>query len=438
MTLSSDDPWSERFSSIQNPDEIRQRVAKPPVSVGGMADWQPKEAGHHIESALKAVFYPSEQCIDILMQWVAAARVHCAEMYGNRRAFIERVYQSQPPLREFYFPMCLTGLAGTGKSALQEAFKRLMPQIDTVKTDDGTEFPLTSHRAITVHSASSPRDILVQLAQREGANRPLSGLVRKQAYRDGWALLLLDEFQFATQSNSASTRIAQMLMTACYVGIPTVYIANFSMMHKLKARNQEEQHRLLGRVRELSPESSGSVDWRTLLRWYRGVAPDIFSFSPDADAERIHHLTGGVKRAVVALMRIAFEKEFLDSGAVTLASLEQAYNSSGYASYRADIESLAKLSGAFRQKRKDLWCPIAGAEPNFESQWAQQRQSKVDEKALYASLTSDERKVLDAAVSKASKGTGKKPKKASVHPIRRGPDDAATLLKNLEMFNSKQ
>ncbi|MDN8115630.1 hypothetical protein [Burkholderia vietnamiensis] len=109
-----------------------------------------------------------------------------------------------------------------------------------------------------------------------------------------------------------------------------------------------------------------------------------------------------------------------------------------YASYRADIESLAKLSGAFRQKRKDLWCPIAGAEPNFESQWAQQRQSKVDEKALYASLTSDERKVLDAAVSKASKGTGKKPKKASVHPIRRGPDDAATLLKNLEMFNSKQ
>ncbi|BEH21231.1 P-loop NTPase family protein [Burkholderia pseudomallei] len=437
MTFSSDDPWSERFSSILNPDEIRRRVVKPPVPVTGMANWQPKEAAHHIESALRAVFYPSEQCIDILMQWVAAARVHCAEMYGSRRAFIERVYQSQPPLPEFYFPLCLTGLAGTGKSALQEAFKRLAPQIDTVNTDDGTTFQLTSHRAITVRASSSPRDILFQLAQRDGPNRLLSGLVRKQAYRDGWALLLLDEFQFATQSSSASTRIAQMLMTACYVGIPTVYIANFSMLHKLKARNQEEQHRLLGRVRVLSPESNGSADWKTLLRWYREVAPDIFSFSPDADAERIHHLTGGVKRAVVALMRTAFEMEFSASGAVTLASLEQAYNSSGYAPYRADIESLAKLSGAFRQKRKDLWCPIAGVEANLESQWVQQRQSKVDKKALHASLTADERKVLDA-VSIASKGTGKKPKKASVHPIRRGPDDAATLLKNLEMLDSKR
>lgn len=438
MTFSSDDPWSERFNAILNPDEIRQRVEKPPVPVEGMADWQAKEAGYHIEAALNAVFYPSGQCIDILMQWVAAARVHCAEMYGSRRAFIERVYQSQPPLRDFYFPMCLTGLAGTGKSALQEAFKRLMPQTDTVKTDDGTEFPLVSHRAITVRSASSPSDILVQMAQRDGTNRLLSGLVRKQAYRDGWALVLLDEFQFATQSSSASTRIAQMLMTACYVGIPTAYIANFSMLHKLKARNQEEQHRLLGHVRVLSPESSDSADWRTLLRWYRDVAPGIFSFSPDADAERIHQLTGGVKRAVVALMRIAFEREFAAPGVVTLASLEQAYNSSGYAAYRADVESLAKLFGAFKQQRKDLWCPIAGVESNLEAQWAQQRQSKVDEKALHASLTADERKALDA-VSKASKAVGKKSKKASVHLIRRRePDDAATLLKNLEMLDSKQ
>ncbi|MFX1737137.1 hypothetical protein PXJ20_21035 [Paraburkholderia sp. A1RI_3L] len=438
MTFESGDPWSERFNAILNPDEIRQRVEKPPVSVAGMDDWQPKEAGHRIEAALNTVFYPSEQCIDILMEWVAAARVHCAEMYGSRRAFIERVYQSQPPLREFYFPMCLTGLAGTGKSALQEAFKRLMPQTDTVKTDDGTVFQLVSHRAITVRSASSPGDIMVQLAQQDGTYRLLSGRVRKQAYRDGWALLLLDEFQFATQSSSASTRIAQMLMTACYVGVPTVYIANFSMLHKLKARSQEEQHRLLRQVRELSPESSGSVDWRTVLRWYRDVAPDVFLFSPDVDAERIHQLTGGVKRAVIALMRIAFEREFAASGTVTLASLEWAYNSSGYASYRADVESLAKLFGAFRQQRKDLWCPIAGVEPNLEAQWAQQRQSKVDEKALRASLTADERKALNA-VSKASKGSGKKSKKASVHPIRRrGQDDAATLLKNLEMLDSKQ
>ncbi|RAS19390.1 hypothetical protein BX591_14354 [Paraburkholderia bryophila] len=89
------------------------------------------------------------------------------------------------------------------------------------------------------------------------------------------------------------------------------------------------------------------------------------------------------------------------------------------------------------KKRKDLWCPIVGVESHLESQSAQQRQSKVDEQALKASLTESERKAL-GSLSKVPKVGGKKPRKAQVFSIRREPDDAATLLKNLELLDSKR
>ena len=423
--------WAERFTSLVNREEIRRRAAVQPAAISGWDTLSKVDAGRLIAAELTKVFYPTEQCVDILFEWVSDARAHCVEMYGSEHTFIERIYLPEPPLPQFCFPICLTGLAGTGKSTLCGALKRLMPEPGQVETADGDVFPFTSYQSITIQSASSPSDVLVKLTNQNGPKRLLSGLVRKRAYRDGWALLLLDEFQFATQSSSASTRITQMLMETCYIGIPVVYVANFSMLHKLMSRNQEDQHRLLGKVRILRPESSESDDWQTLLRWYRDVAPEVFAFDPDADAEGIHHLTMGVKRSVVTLLRIAFERAFSASGVVTLGGMEDASRSAEFAPYRKDVEAMLALHGAFRNKRKDLWCPVDGVEIDTEKQRAHQRQKQVDDKALYASLSMAERKAVDE-LKKLPKRNARKPGKAKVVPMHSSLSEADMLREGMK------
>lgn len=432
-----ENPWRDRFAPLLRRDEIRKRAELHPIPLSGFEGMSPLEAGIAIKNALEKMFYPSEQCLDILLEWVTAASAHCAEVYRGHRAFLEGVYLPQPPLPEFRFPLCLTGLAGTGKSALHKALGRIMPPLGTVTAEDGSVFPLESHRAITVRASSTPRDILVMLARREGAVRTLSNMVRKQAYRDGWAFLCLDEFQFATQSELANTRIVQMLMAMCYVGIPAAFIANFSMLHKLNSRNQEDIHRLLGNVRILQPESCNSADWRTLLRWQRDVAPQVFAFDPDGDAEALHHLSGGVKRAVATLLKIAFVNACSTGRTVNVSALEKAYKTADYAPFRTDIESLQKLYGTYRDSRKDLWCPIDGVlNAEEEQDWKRQRQQRSDENALEASMTVQERRAL-AELSKEKEVSKVKPQKTKVALIAKEKTVAEQLQDNLTWFQTK-
>jgi len=429
--------WVSRFAGLTNPEKIRERVEMRPVPIPNIRDMSPPEANERIEYALRQVFYPNEQCLDILQRWMRLAIAHSLEMYGTPRDFVEGVYQREPPLPKFCFPWCLTGLAGVGKSALLSALARLMPQPSTVTAVDGTEFPLVSYRAITVRACSTSRDILTQFAQREGSVRLLSEFLRRIAYRDGWALVLQDEFQFATQSENSSTRVTQMILAMCYIGVPAIYVANYSLLHRLNSRNQEERHRLLGKVDELHPDARTSADWRVLLRWYRDVAPDVFTYDPEGDAEAIHNLTAAVKRHVVVLLGIGFAMAFSNGGVVDYSVLEKAYKSRAYATFRDDVEALAKLYGAFRNTRKDLWSPLnAVVNPSEDLRGEQERQRRADAKALADSLTVAERKALTTLSKKAVASSGK-PSEAKVASTRIKKSDAERLRENNSWFSDK-
>ncbi|WP_421376308.1 hypothetical protein ACOCG7_00485 [Paraburkholderia sp. DD10] len=430
-------PWVNRFTALMNLEVIRDRVEVRPEPIPNLGNMAQLEACERVEKALQRVFYPSTQCLGFLLQWVRIAWAHSLEMYENHRVFVQGVYQHESPLPEFCFPWCLTGLAGTGKSALLSALSRLMPQPSTVIASDGTEFPLVSYRAITVRACSTPRDILTQFAQREKSARLLSEFLRRLAYRDGWALVLQDEFQFATQSEKASTRVTQMILAMCYIGVPAIYIANYSLLHKLNARNQEERHRLLGKVKKLHPDAHTSEDWRILLSWYRDIAPDVFTFDPESDAEAIHILTAGVKRHVASLLGIGFSLAFSKGGVVDYSVLEKAYQSQGYATFRDDVEALPKLYGAFRNSRKDLWCPIdAVVNPSEDVYWQRQRQTRADNKALDDSMTVNERNAL-AGLSKKPVASCIKRSEAKVALMRTKKADAERLRENNSWFSDK-
>ncbi|MGT2472778.1 ATP-binding protein [Paraburkholderia terrae] len=430
-------PWVSRFTALMNLDVIRTRVELRPEPIRNIRGMPMLEACQCVKKAIERMFYPSAQCLGILLEWLSVARAHSLEMYENQRVFLQGVYQHESPLPEFFLPWCLTGLAGVGKSTLVRALARLVPEPATLIADDGTQFPLVSYRAITVRASSTSRDILTQFAQCEGKVRDLTARLRRMAYRDGWGLVLQDEFQFATQSENASTRVAQMILAMCYIGVPPIYAANFSLLHKLNSRSQEERHRLLGQVHILLPDDRDSDDWRTLLKRYRDVAPDVFTFDPNGDAAAIHTLTAAVKRHVVELLTIGLAFALAEGTTVDYSTLEKAYKSRAYATFRDDVEALAKLYGPFRNRRKDLWCPIDGVvTPTVDRHLQQQRQMRADEKALDSSMTVKERKVR-AALSEKPTTSGVKPNKATVASIRAKKADAERLRENNAWFSEK-
>ena len=362
---------------------------------------------------------------------------HCRNHYHGLREFVATVYGEDVPFPVFSFPICLTGLAGTGKSHLLKALSRLMPPDTTVRTEDGTNFQLKSHRVLTVQAKGSATDILVALTGQKSGTSTLTGIARKQAYRDGWALLAVDEMQFLTQSDKANTRLVQLLMLVGYVGIPAVYISNFSMLHKLLRRNQEDRQRLLSNLWGLFPEQPQNKDWVEMLKWHKSVAPDVFVFDAEADAEAIHQLTGGINRAENRLLEIAFHRAMENRQPVGLRELEAAYRSRGYAGYKADIELLAKLpfSPSLQKAHKDLWCPF-GLQPRStaEETFSERRQVNVGDAAIKASLTADERAALKELSAPSPSGTKHKRKTPKVVSIDKTKSLAEQLKEDSTWF----
>jgi energy-coupling factor transporter ATP-binding protein EcfA2 len=388
----------------------------------------PTQASREFKKRLEEVFYPSAQCLEILSEWMGLALGHCQSNYHGLRAFSAVVYDEDVPFPAFSFPMCLTGLAGTGKSQLLKALNRLMPPDTTFMAEDKTKFRLESHRVLTVQAKGSATDILVALTGQKSGTRELTRIARKMAYRDGWALLGVDEFQFLTQSDKANTRLVQLLMLIGYVGIPVIYISNFSMLHKLLRRNQEDRQRLLGNIWGLFPEQPNSSDWSGMLEWHKCIAPDVFEFDAEADAEAIHQLTGGINRAENKLLEVAFRRAMESGRAVCLRELEAAYKSRDYAVYRADIELLARLpfSAALQKANKDLWCPFEMAPCSAtEEVFSVKRQERVGHAAIEASLNAAERSALKVLAKPLT------PKKQQKHPKVVSIDKKKSLAEQL-------
>ncbi len=435
MTALTENPWVERFIPLLNRDEIKRKVEVRPRLFADYWQLSPVEATKELEKRLREIFFPSQQCIEILHEWVGLALEHCRNQYRGQKEFLAALYEKEVPLPDFNFPMCLTGLAGSGKSQLLKALGRLMPESAFFTGIDNTNFRLESHRVLTVKVKGSATAILQSLTGQNGGMLELTNVARKQSYRVGWAFLGIDEFQFLTQSDKANTKLVQVLMSVCYLGIPVVYAANFSMLHKLIRRNQEDRQRLLGNVWGLFPESPTSGDWVAMLEWHKSIAPQVFEFDAVADAQAIHQLTGGINRAENKLLAVAFRRALEHDRAVGLPELETAYKSRDYAVYRTDIELLSKLpfSTVLQKANKDLWCPIDIA-PRFDSEevFSARRQERVNEAAIEASLNAAERNAFKAR----TKPSSPKQKTSKVVSIDKKKSPAERLMEDSRWFEN--
>lgn len=439
MTNEFVNPWAARFVPLLDAEEIFRRAQVTPPALQNLNAKPLEVACKELEDALGKVFYPTTQCVKHLTKWAGQAYAHCLIYYPSRHDFLAGVYNTTkvPLLPEFSCPTCLTGYAGIGKSQVLMAFQRIQPPPDSIYIDDNhSRFPLNASWIRQLKNCKSPLQLPAFLSGLQASGKSTLDRARRRAFRDGVAFLGVDEFQFATQSSSANALVTQMLFSAGHVGLPFVFAANFSLVHKLQKRPQEDRQRLLSDPTVLWPDRPESDDRIKTLESYRAISPEILIFDPTNDSHGIYLYSAGIKRLETILIvegyRIARERRGKNA-TVGLTEIEEAYYSTAFTSNRRDVEDIARQSiqNSKISGRDDIWCPFDLPKPTQLSQstaFSEQRAERVAEAAIHDSLTKSEREAFESLSKPAKKKEGR------VVKIRtKGASTADDLKKNAQL-----
>lgn len=427
-------PWISRFAEGITDQDIVERVRTQPRALHGLKSLSEHDAARQLERALKEVFVPTAQIVALLRSLYAAARAYSVEAYPTMNAYLSGIYSvgSREPWQS---ATCITGLAGVGKSAVFKALFRLMPKAFEVDVTGHSNLSARSLERLIMPPGLTSLASLLRETEHGSEVLAKNALTAKAVYRDGVALIGIDELQGVAAASSANTRAAAAILEVASLGPPVFYIANYSLVYKFLGRPQPEQHRLLPRPVVVHVDPPGSDCWLATLEGYRSVAPDVLCFHPAVDGDKIHRLTAGIKRSVIALSVVAYRMvRSRGQHKVGVDELHDAYKSVEYTVYRTDVEALTRLAVEGRlSKRKDLECPFPQEARRANVVVAQQAvedfERRLDEQHLTSSMTVQERQDFARLQPQPPQTTP-----ARVVGIRRKKPTAESLLAAQEAF----
>jgi hypothetical protein len=313
------------------------------------------------------------------------------------------------------FPaICFTGLAGVGKSRILTALGHLLRYQDpTFQPVSGVEIELQAYLHIPVKSGKSSTAIfekiyanLISDGRERTMLRKAASVVQTEAFRRGLILVSIDELQHLTLSASANTLVTGVLLSILESGIPFIYGCNYSLVHRLILRNQEDQDRLLRAIVEQRPEPVGSLDWSRIVDTMLGVAPDAFRLTSKSQGELLADLSLCVPRMLRDLLLIGYRRaRGAGRNFATADDIQRAYQSVEFSSMRNNIEEIRRQRVIGTIKRVDLVMPSELVD-RIEERESQERERQLDKlrsrSILAGSLTVPERKGVQIAVSSSN------------------------------------
>lgn len=430
-------PWTDRYLPLLNQDYIKKQATLQPEPLGNLYEINPELACRRLKEGLQGTFYPTKQCVKILKRLAGISYAHAVETYPSRQAFISKLYTEDQELTGFAMPICLTGLAGIGKSEILKAFKRITGQSAFFKIDPHhPPFEVKGPTLLTLRTLSTPIQIAKSLFEVDIRANTLASQCQKKAYRDGIPFFMIDEAQFATSSSTANARITQILLSLSYIQIPFIFSANYSLLNRLLLRPEEDRQRLVSDIIFLEPDAWSSECWSKTLQALIDVAPDVLKISPINDAKNLHTWTAGRKRALVDLITLAFRMQYAHQGKVDIRALETAYRSVEFTDYRNDSETIANQSmfNNPSQRRKELSSPIPifklNGNPSSDESITD-RDELLADIALKSSLNHSERqavKQIDGLLNSQKNRT------SSGHSTKKEKENSQDLLESIAKF----
>lgn len=444
-------PWVDAYLLPANAEPIFRSLERraTPVRLSGKDVTSNMEV---IRAHMLDVFLCSAQVVSVIKEILsigeAHARIHCA----SPLQLVGGAYNNSAWGSAIQPAVMLTGLAGTGKTECLNAIMRLMMSrtgvVDLPAHKDRNHVPawlMSLREGHTLNALLRPRldsafsETFEKFKEKSIGVDALLRLSRNLSRREGTCLNMVDELQFRTFGTQANAMVTGLLLDLHSLGPRLVYTCNFSLLHRLQKRRQEDRQRLLSHPIILHPDEPESECFHNALREFFSVLPEDFNLDPVQSAEAIHRYTFGIKRAAVSLLCLAWSVAKSKRGLkakVVLDDLKMAYLSEQYRSYQEDTDALLRNSMGDAKVRDDLKNPIRIETPNSSNIVVAQK--AIDESRRQAatahvhdSMTPDEKA---AEQFLQSSGGHSQTKKGKVIPLNRPSKTKTSMLDALDQF----
>lgn len=422
MTISSKSPWLQQFSDLIS-STIRSRATVRPEPLSNADYSDARDVVSELDSRIQVLFVPSSELDRILGELILTCYNHARIAYPDTRTFLRRCNTPDSTgSTTTYFPRCVTGIAGLGKTQIFHALQRVLIRQHLGCLDIGhKQFEIQPVWYVSVEENRKLSDILRYLISSVGAtpsSTKINDLIqqcRRLAYQYGVLVLIVDEMQSMTRSSQANTMVANVLYDLRRIGLPIVYGANFSLVHRIKSRPHEDVERLLCEPLVLIPEPSHSEDWSNLVRAQIDIAPHLFDIDVDRTASQLYTMTAGSRRLLGRLIVLAAKVNVPKNQMISIGALSDTYSSTAFSANRDNVEALQKQFATGKKVRNDLWCPLSipGSEEALLQQDAQAFRMEEMLMALQtASMTEDEKVMLNLVREKMRESA-----EANIEPI---------------------
>jgi len=425
-------PWVARFDALSSQAFVRKACLKMPEPLKLDSSLSASAAEISASQTLAAIYYPSQQDLSILGRLIEHALAYCEQAYESETLYRNRLHAS-PRLKTNAFsnPICLTGLAGVGKSQLLKAFCRLFSSTRIQDAEGLIEAPMEGPISVTLQKNLRLKSYLNDYINRDDPHRPqgqLQDVIYRfphLAYTRGAPYILIDETQFQVGGNSILT-IKNTLLQFMEFGIPLLFVANFSLIKTLNQSPEQVRQRLLTRPIELTRDAPSSEDWKGYLRCCEVSLGDTLAPGTLSEHELIHRYTGGIKRFAADLLKVSYRKAYgrKKPGPVTLNHIKEAYLSADYAIARNQVDAIdAQLVS--QDERSEYHNPLKQSSSLVDGRISEAQQAARDEVARRASL-----EYLPASRDRASSRSAKSPSQTASKPRRNGTVTLEELRKN--------
>lgn len=405
--------WAERYGSVLRltDNEMESRLTRLACVSPELHDHPPQTAANELDAALKAIHIPSAQELAVIRRILGRAHAYALVRYPSVESFVAGMYARRLEIEPLP-ATAVTAIAGFGKSEIMDSVQRLVPEGDPLVLPDGTVVPMLAGIRLKVDRDVSERQLRTKMLAALGApdaelgakSHPLE-ILQKRAFVSGCCYVVQDEMQFLTQSLTANTTVNKALLAGTYIGPPFVFVANFSLLHRLLRRNQEDHERLLSGAISLEPETPDSPSLRKMIEEWCRASDGVLALDSAGAAEALDNYTGGSKRAMRELVVHTYERKRSETKAkrvrVTLSDIDDTYRSQEFFTLRTSAELLIRQRATGRQadrKRKDLWNPLRGlvlndAHGNEQMQENARRtlQKRTSDRIIESSMTPAER-----------------------------------------------
>lgn len=346
-------PWSAAIAGLDDPDRIKSACLRQSPPLGWKRKMSGDEAARLIGHCLSAIYVPTAGAVDAIGKIIRIVAGIVDERYSSQSSYLEKVnalnFEVEPgPI------ICLTGLAGIGKSALLAALSQLLEQKEDIK--------IPGH-GMRVHRPLIPIRIGDKWGEQEIARqmgfgvRPSINLGRA-LFAQGTVLVTQDELQFMAVGGESHARQAKLLYMLAKLGPVALAGMNYSLIHKLKKRPQEERDRILREPIILTPDTAESPDWLDLMKAWDVALTEYLSFSLVDMAADFWGLCIGIKRSGIRLLELAAMHAIARCEKIAWKDVMSAFASTTFSVMREDIEVLSATDGSKTILQRDLVCPF--------------------------------------------------------------------------------